>query len=68
MNFDYTNMSTSDLVDLLALKTQKFTQLMTDNNLNDEYQECKTIIQQILTQMELRKETLSANPNDKGAI
>jgi hypothetical protein len=61
MKIDYNGIPITDLVDLLAQKTQKFTQLMADKNFNEEYMECKKVIQEILEEMELRKHTGSAS-------
>jgi len=55
MTSPYQNMSLEELVDLLAQKTQKFTQLLVDKNFNDEYKESKETIQQIVSEIELRK-------------
>lgn len=52
---DRQNMTTDQLVDILAQKTEKFTQLMVYKNFGDEYVECKAAIQQILAEIELRK-------------
>ena len=53
----YQNMSLEELVDLLAQKTQKYTQLLVEKQFNEEYRESKETIQQILSEIELRKET-----------
>ena len=52
-------MTMDQLVDILAQKTQKFTQLLVYKNFGDEYQECKEAIQQILAEIELRKGTVT---------
>jgi hypothetical protein len=49
-------MSLEELVDVLAQKTQKFTQLLVEKRFNEEYRESKEAIQQILAEIELRKE------------
>ena len=54
---DYKSLPTQDLVDLLAQKTQVFTHLMAEKNFSDEYKEIKTAIQQILSEIESRKES-----------
>jgi hypothetical protein len=51
------NMSMEELVDILAQKTEKFTQLLVYKDFGDEYKECKEAIQHILAEIELRKET-----------
>ncbi len=53
------NMTMDQLVDILAQKTQKFTQLLVYKNFGDEYRECKEAIQQILAEIELRKEHMT---------
>jgi len=53
----YKNLSMEELVDLLAQKTQAFTQLMAEKNFSDEYKEAKATIQTILSEIELRKES-----------
>ena len=57
MTGDYQNMTMDELVDILAQKTQVFTQLLVYKHFGNEYRECKESIQQILAQIELRKET-----------
>ena len=54
---DCQNMSMDELVDILAQKTQQFTQLLVYKDFGKEYKECKEAIQQILAQIELRKES-----------
>jgi hypothetical protein len=51
------NMTTEELVDILAQKTQKFTQLLVYKDFGNEYKDCKETIRQILAEIELRKET-----------
>ena len=51
----YKNLSMDELVDLLAQKTQMFTPLMAEKNFTDEYKEAKAAIQEILSEIELRK-------------
>ena len=53
------NMTMDELVDILAQKTQKFTQLLVYKNFGDEYRECKEAIHQILAEIELRKEPMT---------
>ena len=53
----YQHMSMEELVDLLAQKTQKFTQLLVEKEFNEEYKESKNAIQQILAEIELRKKS-----------
>lgn len=52
------NMTMDELVDILAQKTEKFTQLLVYKNFGAEYKECKEAIQQILAEIELRKKNI----------
>lgn len=56
---DTKNMTMEELVDILAQKTQKFTQLLVYKNFGNEYKEYKEAIQQILAEIETRKGTTS---------
>jgi hypothetical protein len=60
---DRQNMTKEELVDILAQKTQKFTQLLVYKDFGIEYKECKKAIQQILTEIELRKEKTFVQQN-----
>jgi len=60
---DRQNMTMEELVDFLAQKTQRFTQLLVYKDFGNEYIECKEAIQQILAEIELRKETTLAKQN-----
>lgn len=62
---DCENMTMDQLVDILAQKTQKFTQLLVYKDFGNEYKECKESIQQILAQIELRKETTINEQGDR---
>ena len=53
---DLQKLTMDQLVDILAQKTEKFTQLLVHKNFGNEYAECKEAIQQILAEIELRKE------------
>ena len=53
---DRQNMTMEELVDILAQKTQKFTQLLVYKDFGTEYKECKETIRQILAEIEIRKE------------
>lgn len=57
MTEDFHNMTMDELVDILAQKTQKFTQLLAYKDFGNEYKECKKAIQRILAEIEIRKET-----------
>jgi len=52
------NMTMDELVEILAQKTQKFTQLLVYKDFGNEYKDCKEVIQQILAEIEIRKETI----------
>ena len=53
---DRQNMPMEELVDILAQKTQRFTQLLVYKDFGIEYKECKEVIRLILVEIELRKE------------
>ena len=59
------NMTMDQLVDILAQKTQKFTQLLVYKDFGNEYKECKEAIKYILPQIELRKETKIKEQNQE---
>jgi len=52
---DHQNLTMEELVDILAQKTGRFTQLLVYKDFGKEYKECKAAIQQILEEIELRK-------------
>jgi len=52
----YQHLSMEELVDILAQKTGRVTQLMAEKNFNEEYKENKNAIQEILAEIKLRKE------------
>lgn len=54
---DLQKFTMDQLVDILAQKTQKFTQLLAYKDFGNEYKKCKETIQQILSEIEIRKET-----------
>jgi hypothetical protein len=56
MSEDLQNLTMEQLVDILAQKTQRFTQLLVYKDFGNEYKECKQAIQQILAEIEIRKE------------
>ena len=56
MSADHQSMTLEELVDILAQKTQKFTQLLVYKDFGNEYKECKETIRQILAEIEIRKE------------
>jgi hypothetical protein len=53
---DCQNMPMDELVDILAQKTQQFTQLLVYKDFGDEYRECKEFIQHLLLEIEKKKE------------
>ena len=55
-------MTKDELVDILAQKTERFTQLLVYKDFGNEYKECKKAIQQILAEIELRKGNNIQNP------
>ena len=63
MTEEHQNMTMEELVDILAQKTRKFTQLMVYKDFGNEYKECKQAIQQILAEIELRKEKTFVQQN-----
>ena len=60
---DRQNMPMEELVDILAQKTQRFTQLLVYKDFGNEYKECKQAIQQILAEIEIRKKATSIQQN-----
>ena len=58
---DRQNMTKEELVDILAQKTEKFSQLLVYKDFGKEYKECKQAIQQILAEIELRKKNIIQN-------
>jgi len=60
---DRQNMTLEELVDILAQKTQRFTQLMVYKDFGNEYKECKKAIRLILAEIEIRKQATSIQQN-----
>ena len=60
---DSQNMTMDQLVDILAQKTQKYTQLLVYKDFGTEYKECKEAIQHILAEIDLRKEAAISGQN-----
>ena len=60
---DHQNMTLEELVDILAQKTQRFTQLMVYKDFGNEYKECKKAIRLILAEIEIRKQANSIQQN-----
>lgn len=63
MTEDSQKMTMEELVDILAQKTQKYTQLLVYKDFGNEYKECKEAIQHILAEINLRKETTVQEQN-----
>ena len=64
---DRQNLTIEELVDILAQKTQKFTQLLVYKDFGNEYKECKEAIRLILAEIEIRKEKTSAQQNKEAS-
>ena len=54
----------SQLMDLLVRHTSKYTKMITDNNMGDEYEKCKLTIKAIQTEIEIRKNNLNIFPGE----
>jgi hypothetical protein len=68
MIVDRQNMTMEELVDILAQKTQKFTQLLVYKNFGNEYKEYKETIREILAEIEIRKgKTLNKQTKETSA-
>jgi len=67
MTADHQSMTMEELVDILAQKTQKFTQLLVYKDFGSEYKECKVAIRLILAEIEIRKEKISAQQNKEAS-
>jgi hypothetical protein len=52
----------ASLVDLLAQKTEKITQLLVEKRFNEEYESCKEDIKQIQAAIAYRKEFFLQDP------
>ena len=63
MREELQNMTMEELVDILAQKTERFTQLLANRNFGDEYKGYKKAIQEILAEIELRKEMINERSN-----
>jgi hypothetical protein len=60
INYNFQSMSLTNLIDLLAAYTTKYTQLLAEKNFGDEYNKVKETIKQLQAIIELRKELLTA--------
>lgn len=63
MSENLQNMTREGLVDILAQKTQKFTQLLVYKDFGIEYKECKEAIRQVIAEIEVRKERINERSN-----
>ena len=61
------NMTMDQLVDILAQKTQKFTQLLVYKDFGSEYKECKEAIRQIIAEIEVRKKIINERSNSSNS-
>ena len=64
---DRQNLTMEELVDILAQKTQEFTQLLVYKDFGNEYKECKEAIRQILAEIEIKKEKTSVQQNKEAS-
>lgn len=55
------DMTIDQLVDILAQKTERLTQLLAYKNFGKEYKECKGSIKELLAEIELRKKNIIQN-------
>ena len=64
---DRQNLTIEELVDILAQKTQKFTQLLVYKDFGNEYKEYKETIRQLLAEIEIKKEKTSVQQNKEAS-
>ena len=66
-NYQFQSMSMTNLIDLLAAYTIKYTQLLAEKNFGEEYDSVKETIKQLQAIIEMRKESetshITANRN-----
>ena len=55
MSPDYQNMSTENLMGILAHETTKLTELLAEKKFDEEYEKCKDGIKQIQVLIDIRK-------------
>ena len=67
MREELQNLTMEELVDILAQKTQKFTQLLVYKDFGNEYKECKETIRQLLAEIEIKKEKTSIQQNKEAS-
>ena len=54
-------MDLANLIDLLAQKTERYTQLLSEKQLGEEYEECKKIIHALQSEIEKRSRSNASN-------
>ena len=59
---DYQNLSTENLMELLASETEKLTRLLAEKKFDDQYNQCKDGIRQMQVLIEMRKEVTTTPP------
>jgi hypothetical protein len=52
-------MDNSQLIDLLATLTSNYTKMITENNMNEDYEKCKLTIKAIQSEIEIRKNNVN---------
>jgi predicted metal-dependent RNase len=52
-------MDKSQLIDLLATLTSDYTKMITENNMNEDYEKCKLSIKAIQSEIEIRKNNIN---------
>lgn len=63
MKDDLQNLDTATIVDMLAQKTERYTQLLSEKMLNEEYEELKKTIELIQEELTLRHQSNDSNPD-----
>lgn len=57
----FTQMSHSSLLDLLAQYTTEYTQMLADNDKSNAFYKCKRLIEQLTSELELRMRSSSTD-------
>ena len=65
---EFQNFETPVLLDLLARHTQRLTELFIDNNLSEEYQDCKKMIIELQSEITRRKNSAAKTSVTSGSI
>jgi hypothetical protein len=60
---EYQNIERSILVDMLSEETTRLTQLMSERNLDQEYINCKIMIDELTQEITLRSNTTQTYPD-----